>query len=125
MQFFILSGTQIMKNVLHTILKLLLVLAIFLGLQGRVLVRYAEIFHKNHKNELVNSETNKIKTGIVHCKLQCYTQHFQELGLPLIAFFFILITVSLGTNLLYIFFKEKLSITGSVQLLPLRAPPAF
>jgi hypothetical protein len=114
-----------MKNVLHTILKPLLVLAIFLGLQGRVLVRYAEIFHKNHKNERVNSEINKTKTGIVHCKLQYYTQHFQEVGLPLIAFFFILITVSLGTDLFYIFSKEKFSITGSVQLLPLRAPPVF
>ncbi|MDB5286692.1 MAG: hypothetical protein JWR05_1641 [Mucilaginibacter sp.] len=114
-----------MKVALHTILKLLLIITIFLGLQGRVLVRYAEILHKNHKNELVNSETTKVKAGIVHCKLQFYTQHFQEPGLPLIAFFFIFITVSLVTNLLYISFKEKLSITGSVQLLPLRAPPAF
>jgi hypothetical protein len=114
-----------MKNALHTILKLLLVLAIFLGLQGRVLVRYAEIFHKHNKNELVNLGLTKVKAGIVHCKLQCYTQHFQELDLPIIAFFFFLIAVSLVTDPLYISFKEKLPITGSVRLLPLRAPPAF
>jgi hypothetical protein len=114
-----------MKNVLHNILKLLLVITIFLGLQGRVLVRYAQIFHKNHKNELVNSAITNVKAGIVHCKLQCYTKHFQVLDISLIAFFFFLITVALVTNLFYISFKEKLSITGPVLLLPLRAPPAF
>ena len=114
-----------MKKALHAILKLLLVLAIFLGLQGRVLVRYAEIFNKKHKSELVQSGIAKVKAGIIHCKLQCYTQHFQVLDLPLIAFIFSLITASLITDLLYISFKEKLSIAGSVRLLPLRAPPAF
>jgi H+/Cl- antiporter ClcA len=114
-----------MKKALHAILKLLLVLAIFLGLQGRVLVRYAEIFHKKHKSELVQSGITTVKAGIVHCKLQCYTQHFQVLDLPLIAFLFSLITASLITDLLYISFKEKLSIAGSVRLLPLRAPPVL
>ena len=115
-----------MKKALHAILKLLLVLAIFLGLQGRVLVRYAEIFNKKHKSELVQSGITTVKAGIVHCKLQCYTQHFQVLDTPpLIAFLFSLITASLITDLLYISFKEKLSIAGSVRLLPLRAPPAF
>jgi hypothetical protein len=117
-----------MKKALHAILKLLLVLAIFLGLQGRVLVRYAEIFHKNHKNELVNSGINKVKAGIIHCKLQCYTQHFQVLDIPLVAFFFSLITLiatSLIIELFYIPFKEKLSLADPVRLLPLRAPPSF
>ncbi len=114
-----------MKKTLRTILKLLLVLTIFLGLQGRVLMRYAEIFHKNHKNELVQSGTTKVKAGIVHCKLQCYTQHFQVLDIPLIAFLFSLITAPLVTDLLYISFKEKLLIADSVRLLPLRAPPVF
>jgi hypothetical protein len=114
-----------MKKALHAILKLLLVLAIFLGLQGRVLVRYAEIFNKKHSSELIQSGITKVKAGIVHCKLQCYTRHFQVQYLPLIAFLFSLIIASLITDLLYISFKEKLSISGSVRLLPLRAPPAF
>jgi hypothetical protein len=117
-----------MKKALHAILKFLLVLAIFLGLQGRVLVRYAEIFSKNHKNELANSGINKVKAGIVHCKLQCYTQHFQVLDVPLIVFFLsliILIAASLIIDLPYILFKEKLCLADPVRLLPLRAPPAF
>src|SRR5882757_11247385 len=102
-----------MKKALHAILKLLLVLAIFLGLQGRVLVRYAEIFHKNHKNELLNSGINKVKAGIIHCKLQCYTQHFQVLDIPLVACLFsliILIAASLIIDLFYIPYKEKFSV---------------
>ncbi|MDB5117840.1 MAG: hypothetical protein JWQ79_3332 [Mucilaginibacter sp.] len=117
-----------MKKALHAILKLILVLAIFLGLQGRVLVRYAEIFHKNHKSELVHSGINKVKAGIVHCKLQCYTQHFQVLDIPLVAFFFSLITLIAASSIIdlfYIPYKEKFFLANSVRLLPLRAPPAF
>jgi hypothetical protein len=117
-----------MKKALHAILKLLLVLAIFLGLQGRVLVRYAEIFHKYHKNELVNSGTAKLKAGIIHCKLQCYTQHFRVLDIPLVACLFSLITLiaaSIIIDLIYVPFKEKLSLADPVRLLPLRGPPAF
>ncbi|MDF2434036.1 MAG: hypothetical protein JWP44_3667 [Mucilaginibacter sp.] len=115
-----------MKKALHAILKLLLVLTIFLGLQGRVLVRYAEFFHKNQKNELIQSGITKIKAGIVHCKLQCYTRHFQVLDIPPLAFLFFLIAVSLVIDLLlYIPFTEKLSIADPVWSLPLRAPPAF
>jgi hypothetical protein len=118
-----------MKKALHAILKLLLVLTIFLGLQGRVLVRYAEIIlHKNHKNELVNSGTAKVKAGIIHCKLQCYTQHFRVLDIPFVAFFvslIILLTASLIIDQVYIPFKEKFSLADPVRLLPLRGPPAF
>ncbi|MDB4919581.1 MAG: hypothetical protein JWQ54_1564 [Mucilaginibacter sp.] len=114
-----------MKKALHTALKLLLILTIFLGLQGRVLVRYAEIFHKNHKTELVHSRTTNVKAVIVHCKLQCYTQHFQVQDVPLVAFVLSFITVTLILNLLYISFKEKLSLAYQIRLLPLRAPPVF
>jgi hypothetical protein len=114
-----------MKKALLTILKLLLVLTIFLGLQGQVLVRYAEIFHKNHKKELIHPPATQIKTEIVHCKLQCYTRHFQVLDIPVIAFFFFLFALTLITDLLYIPFKEKLSLADPVRLLPLRAPPVF
>ncbi len=115
-----------MKKALHALLKFLLVIAIFLGLQGRVLVRYAEIFHKNHTSELVNSGIDKVKAGIVHCKLQCYTQHFQKVHAPVAAFLFtFLIIAPIITLLPYIPFKEKYSNTNTVRLRPLRAPPAF
>jgi hypothetical protein len=114
-----------MKKALHSILKLLLVLAIFLGLQGRVLVRYAEGLHKNQKKELAHSATTKIKAGIVHRNLQCYTQHFQELAIPPVANFYSLITATLVTAPPYILFKEKLCLTDPVRLLPLRGPPVL
>lgn len=114
-----------MKKALRTIIKFLLVLTIFLGLQGRVLIRYAEIFHIKHKSELTHSNLIKLKAGIIHRKLQCYTQHFQVVDIPVVAFLFSLITVLLIIDLLYIPFKEKLSIADSVRLLPLRAPPVF
>lgn len=117
-----------MKKTLHAILKLLLVLTIFLGLQGRVLVRYAEIFHKYHKNELINSGTAKVKAGIIHCKLQCYTQHFRVLDIPFVTCLLsviALIAASLIIDLFYISFKEKFSVADPVRLLPLRGPPAF
>jgi hypothetical protein len=115
-----------MKKALHAILKFLLVVAIFLGLQGRVLVRYAEMFHKNHKTELVHSSGTIVKAGIVHCKLQCYTQHFRMLDIPFIAFFLItLIAISSIIDLVYIHLKDKLSFADPVRFLPLRAPPVF
>lgn len=115
-----------MKKALHALLKLLLVLAIFLGLQGRVIMRYAEAFHKSTDSELVHSSANIVKAGIVHCKLQCYTRHFQVVNIPLIALFLLtFIAASLIIALFYILFKDKLSLAEPVRLLPLRAPPAF
>jgi hypothetical protein len=112
-----------MKKTLHTILKLLLVLAIFLGLQGRVLARYAECLHKNQTKELTHSTTSKIKAGVVHRKLQCYTQHFQPLDIPPVTTSISLITATTIAAPLYIPFKKELCIVDPVPLLPLRAPP--
>jgi len=114
-----------MKKAFDTILKLLLVLTIFLGLQGKVIVRYAEIFHKNTKNEITHTGMKRVKASIIQCKLQCYTRYFQVLDAPVATLLLILSAAVLVTDLLYIPFKEKLSIAGSVRLLPLRAPPAF
>jgi hypothetical protein len=114
-----------MKKILHITLKLLLVSLIFIGLQGRVLVRYAEIFNKSHKSEIAHPEKAHLNAGIIHCKLQCYTQHFQKLHVPVTALLFTLIIAPIITWLLYIPFKEKFSLTDSVRLRPLRAPPAF
>jgi hypothetical protein len=114
-----------MKKPLHTILKLLLILAIFLGLQGKVIIRYLEIFHKTHKSEIVGSDATQVRKAIIYCKLQCYTRQFQALAAPDATLFLILIGAVLVTDLLYIPVKEKLSVADSIRLLPLRAPPAF
>ncbi len=114
-----------MKKVLHTILKLLLTLVIFLGLQGKVIIRYSAIFHKNHRSELVHSNTTRVKNAIIHCKLQCYTRHFHVLDVVPVATFLCILIIALSRDLLYIFFKEKLFLADSIRLLPLRAPPVF
>ena len=67
-----------MKKAFHTILKFLLALVIFLGLQGKVIVRYTEIFRQNHKSEIAHTGNVQVKTAIIQCKLQCYTQYFQS-----------------------------------------------
>jgi len=115
-----------MKKILHITLKLLLVFLIFIGLQGKVLVRYAEIFNKSRKSEITHQEKAHVKVRIIHCKLQCYTQHFQTLHTPAIAFLFTLLIASIiAAQLLYIPHKEKFSTSEPVRLLPLRAPPVF
>ncbi|MDB5142340.1 MAG: hypothetical protein JWQ66_1053 [Mucilaginibacter sp.] len=114
-----------MKKILHITLKLLLVSLIFIGLQGKVLVRYAEIFNKNHKSEITHPEKAHLKASIIHCKLQCYTQHFQKLHVPVAALLFTLIIAPIITRPRYIPLKEKFSTAGPVRLLPLRAPPIF
>jgi len=114
-----------MKKVLHITLKLLLVFLIFTGLQGRVLVRYAEIFNKSHENEITNTGKAHLEAGIIRCKLQCYTKQFQRLHVPVAALLFTLIKTPVITRVLYVPFKEKFSTAGPVRLLPLRAPPVF
>ena len=114
-----------MKKALHIISKLLLILAIFLGLQGKVIIRYLEIFHKNHKSEIVHSNVTRVKKAVIHRNLQCYTRHFQVLNAPVAALLLILIVASLITDLLYISLKETLFVADPVRLLPLRAPPVF
>jgi len=114
-----------MKKILHSTLKLLLVSLIFLGLQGRVLQRYAEIFKKSLESETTHPEKAHVNDSAVYCKLQCYTQHFQRLHVPVAALLFTLIIAPVITRLLYVPFKEKFSTTGTVRLLPLRAPPVF
>ena len=114
-----------MKKVLHITLKLLLISLIFVGLQGRVLVRYAEIFNKGHNSEITHPEKAHLNAGIIYCKLQCYTQNFQRLHVPVAALLFTLIIAPIITWLLYLPFKESFSTAGTVRLLPLRAPPVF
>jgi hypothetical protein len=114
-----------MKKAFHTILKLLLVLTIFWGLQGRVIIRYAEIFYKNHRTEQANAGNVKIRAGIIHCKLQCYTQHFHKLYAPLALLLLVLIVAPVVTILLYISHKERYPAVYPIRLIPLRAPPVF
>jgi hypothetical protein len=114
-----------MKKVLHITLKLLLATLIFIGLQGRVLVRYVEIFNKNHPSEITHPEKAHLNASIIHCKLQCYARDLHKLSAPVAALLFILIITPVITWLLYIPLKEKSPTAGQVRLLPLRAPPVF
>ena len=114
-----------MKSAFHTVLKLLLVLAIFLGLQGKVIVRYAEIFHQSYQSGITHSVNTQVKASIIHCKLQCYTRHFQSLHPPLALLLLILIAAPVIAGLLYIPFKEDFIAVYPIRLLPLRAPPVF
>ena len=114
-----------MKSTFHIILKLLLVLAIFLGLQGKVVVRYAEIFHQNHQSGITHSAKTQVKASIIHCKLQCYTRHFQALNVPVAALLLAFTMALLMATLLYKPFKEKSHAIYRVRLIPLRAPPVF
>jgi len=112
-----------MKKIFHAILKFLLVLAIFSGLQGRVIVRYIEIAHQIHKSEIAHSAKPQVKAAIVHCKLQCYTRYFQLLHPPIASLLLILIALPVTAGLFYLPFKEDFVAVYPIRLLPLRAPP--
>ena len=114
-----------MKKAFHSILKFLLALVIFLGLQGKVIVRYTEIFHQKHKSEIAHTGNAQVKTAIIQCKLQCYTQYFQSPHAPVAALLSILNIALVITGLFYICFKEEFQTTYPIRLIPLRAPPVF
>jgi hypothetical protein len=81
-----------MKESINNMLRLTLVLLIFIGLQGRVVVRYLDALHCKVTNTTAQSSRLVIKEVVVHCKLQCYTQHFHLLGLPVVAFLLIILS---------------------------------
>jgi hypothetical protein len=111
------------KKKLHNVLKLLLVFLIFTGLQGRVIIRYAECLNKNLKSEISSTKGIHVRAAIIHCKLQCYTQKFQPIAVPpavaLLSFVLIFIVIIR----VYVPFREHLVLVNPVPLLPLRAPP--
>ncbi len=113
-----------MQKLLNTIFKLHLVLAIFIGLQGRVLVRYANAFmHKGNNSELSFTKASEVRTTIVHCKLQCFAQKFQQVILPFVAFHSD-IPVPTPVVLLYHSVVTTRCQPGyKLRQLPLRAPP--
>ncbi len=114
-----------MKKLLHNILKLLLVLLIFTGLQGRVLVRYAIFFNKNVSTEASHSKDVHVRAGIIHCKLQSYTQQFRHSALPaeisLVTFGILIIIVFIALPA----FREVFTPIDPIPLLYLRGPPSF
>ncbi|WP_413666476.1 hypothetical protein ACEN9X_18260 [Mucilaginibacter sp. Mucisp86] len=114
-----------MKKLLHNILKLLLIALIFIGLQGRVLVRYAVFFNKNVSTEASHSKGIHVRAGIIHCKLQSYTQQFRHFALPAE-----ISLVTFGILVLIIFialppFREVFLPVDPIPLLYLRGPPSF
>ena len=114
-----------MKKAFHTTIKLLLIFTIFIGLQGKVIIRYLEISHKNEKSETAHSGVARVKKAVIHCNLQCYTRDFKVLDTPGATLLMILIFTTLVTDLPNIFFAEKPFLASSVRLLSLRAPPVF
>jgi hypothetical protein len=113
------------KKAFHTAIKLLLILTIFIGLQGKVITRYLEIPQKNQKSETAHSEVGMVKKAVIHCNLQCYTRDFKVLDTPGATLLLIFLITTLITDLPNIFFEEKPFFAVSVRLLPLRAPPAL
>jgi len=116
-----------MKKILHTAMKLLLVFAIFFGLQGRVIIRYVAMFHKVCEVETThkNSHGVQIRAAIKHCKLQCYTQHFQPLNIPAVVFMLVILLALSIPAKIFILYDEDLDFAEHVRLLPLRAPPVL
>ncbi len=112
-----------MKKKLHIIFKLLIVFLIFTGLQGRVIVRYAEFLNKTFKSEISSSKGIHVRAAIIHCKLQCYTQKFQPIAVPLAVALLSFALVFIIIYRVYIPFQGYLVLVNPVPLLPLRAPP--
>lgn len=114
-----------MKKLLHNILKLLLVFLIFIGLQGRVLVRYAIFFNQNVSTEASYSKYVHVRAGIIHCKLQSYTQQFRHSTLPaeisLVTFGILVIIIFIALPP----FREVFLPIDPIPLLYLRGPPSF
>jgi hypothetical protein len=113
-----------LKKKLNTALKLVLVFLIFIGLQGRVIVRYTESFHKRFHTETSSAKGMRVASTIIHCKLQCYTQQFHLFGVPaivclisFISIFFIICGID-GPLL------ELILLVDPVPLLQLRGPPS-
>jgi hypothetical protein len=114
-----------MKKNLHTALELLLVLLIFTGLQGRVIIRYAAFFHKNVQSEAGSVKGKHVRTAIVHCKLQCYTQRFHPVAVPAAISLFYFIILPFVIRRAYTPSREQIVFADPVLLLPPRAPPLF
>jgi hypothetical protein len=114
-----------MKKTINKVLKLILVFLIFSGLQGRVVIRYLEVFHIKHAANITKSKHPVVKEAIVHCKLQCYTRHFQILDLPLAAFLLVILSVLVERTIFYINYNQAVYITNwHIRRSP-RGPPVL
>jgi len=114
-----------MKESINNMLRLTLVLLIFIGLQGRVVIRYLEVFHIKHAANITKSKHPVVKEAIVHCKLQCYTRHFQILDLPLAAFLIVILSVLVEQIIFYVNYNQAVYITNwHIRRSP-RGPPVL
>ena len=114
-----------MKKAVHNTIKLLLILTIFIGLQGRVIARYLETIHQNQKSEIGRSGVVNLKAAVVRCNLQCYVRDFKVLDIPGAVFLLIFIIPILISKLPELFFQEKPILQSPARLSSLRAPPVF
>ncbi|QNK61584.1 hypothetical protein H7F33_13580 [Pedobacter sp. PAMC26386] len=114
------------RNLVNTLLKLLLIVVIVFGLQGRVIVRYADaFFHKGASTEQEGGmKTPTCRAKVVHCRLLCFEQDFQVITLPPAAFRLNLTPPSLVVVQAYQVLCTTKSLSGhEFRLLSLRAPP--
>jgi hypothetical protein len=114
-----------LKKAFHSTIKLLLIFTIFIGLQGRVIVRYLETLHENQECETGYAGIATIKAAVVYCNLQCYARDFKVLDKPGAAFLSTFIIPVLVSERAVLFLKEKSSSLSLPRLSLLRAPPVL
>lgn len=112
-----------LKQILYTVMKLLLTLLIFSGLQGRVLVRYAEVFNHHTGHEMYTQKGTNVQAEVVHCKLQCFTKQFHFMAVPGIPYLLIFILFAISVILVFLPFGERPVHTDTFQRAFLRGPP--
>lgn len=117
--------TTILKHILHTIMKLFLILLIFGGLQGRVLVRYAEVFNPKRGHETYTQKGTSVQAEIVHCKLQCFTEQFHSMALPGVLNLLIFTLFGISITVTFLPFRERPAYADTLQRSFLRGPPVF
>ncbi|WP_160292093.1 hypothetical protein [Pedobacter lusitanus] len=113
-----------MQKLVNTLIKFNLILAIVLGLQGRVIARYADaFFHKGASTEIGTLKTPMCRAKVMHLRLLCFEQDFL-LTEPPVALTTILTPPSLVVVQAYQVLYTTKSLSGhELRLLPLRAPP--
>jgi hypothetical protein len=112
-----------MKKMMFNTLKLMLILLIFIGLQSRVIVRFFEVTNTDKITVQTRFAHPVIQKGIVHCKLQCYTQHFQTAGIPAIPFLLIIILFLISNTPVFVNSDEAAEATNWHIPRTLRGPP--
>lgn len=114
-----------MQKAVNILIKIILMLVIIFGLNGRVIARYADgFFHKGASTEIGNLKTPMCRAKVMHCRLLCFEEDFQHVILPPANFKIDLVPPVLVVVQAYQVLYTTKSLNGhEFRLLPLRAPP--